>query len=47
METQRAGHIDGATVSDTTRRSTLHGLIFALTKAVKEVKARIEALEAG
>ena len=46
MVTQRAGYIDGAAVSDLRDLDT-SPLIFALINSVKELKARIDALEAG
>jgi hypothetical protein len=45
MVTQRDGYIDGAAVSDLRDLDT-SPLIFALINSVKELKARIEALEA-
>ena len=45
MVTQRGGYIDGAAVDDLRDLNTTP-LIYALVNAIKELKARVEALEA-
>jgi hypothetical protein len=44
MVTERAGYIDGVAVNDMRDIDTTP-LLFALINAVKELKARVEALE--